>query len=75
MWDRKVEGGFPELKILVSIASPVIYDTHEFSRNSAFATNYSLVNRWDIQTSLNLLSCGCMYLLLRILLYLSGSRL
>ena len=65
MWDRKVEGGFPELKVLVSIASPQSYMMlKSYSRNSAFATNYSLVNRWDIQTSFSLRSC--IYLLLRI---------
>ena len=58
MWDRKVEGGFPELKILVSIAAPQSYMILKtFSRNSAFVTNYSLVNRWGIQTSMNLRSC------------------
>jgi predicted Rdx family selenoprotein len=25
IWDRKVEGGFPELRILVSIATPQLY--------------------------------------------------
>lgn len=51
MWDRKVEGGFPELKILVSIVTPQSYMILKtFSRNSAFVTNYSLVNRWDIQS-------------------------
>jgi hypothetical protein len=52
MWDRKVEGGFPELKILVGVVSPQSFMTlMTSSRNSGFATKYSLVHRWDIQTS------------------------
>lgn len=53
IWDRKVEGGFPELKLLVSPLSPleVLHVVIRLSpRNNEYGIISSLVNHWGIRT-------------------------
>ncbi|TCD71324.1 hypothetical protein EIP91_011095 [Steccherinum ochraceum] len=56
MWDRKVEGGFPELKVLVSSFAQLYFDVGQSTwdcalRNREYAISFSLESHWDIRTN------------------------
>lgn len=55
VWDRKVEGQFPELKVLVSCSRPPRYhgnaELWALRRNSAFGIISSLIGRLVTQTN------------------------
>ena len=60
VWDRKVEGGFPELKLLVSTQvflelAAAQSDRHNVTRNNVFGIVYSLGSRLVTLTSERLL--------------------
>jgi hypothetical protein len=54
VWDRKVEGGFPELKVLVSIplvCGQLYMADNTYARNSGLGTTFNLKGPWVTQMS------------------------
>jgi Rdx family len=49
LWDRKIEGGFPELKVLVSFWTYKPICELNQGRSNAFVIKCSQESRWGIQ--------------------------